>query len=66
MSRRATRPVPRPAARRARGVVLMGLLVLLALAGLALVQVAESVATARQREREADLLWVGAQYQAAL
>lgn len=49
-----------------RGVVLMGLIVLLALAGLALLQFGESAATARQREREAQLLWVGQQYRAAL
>lgn len=49
-----------------RGVVLMGLMVLLALAGLALVQFGESAASARQREREAQLLWVGQQYRAAL
>lgn len=54
----------RPA--RQRGVVLMGLMVLLALAGLALLQFTESVAGARQREREAQLLWVGMQYQQAL
>lgn len=48
------------------GVVLMGLVVLLALAGLALLQFGESAATARQREREAQLLWVGQQYRSAL
>lgn len=50
----------------ARGVVLMGLVVLLALAGLAVLKFGESAATARQREREAQLLWVGQQYRAAL
>ena len=49
-----------------RGVVLMGLMALLALAGLALLQFGESAATARQREREAQLLWTGQQYRAAL
>lgn len=49
-----------------RGVVLMGLVVLLALAGLTVLQFAESAATARQREREAQLLWVGQQYLQAL
>ncbi|WP_341888621.1 type II secretion system protein [Variovorax sp. YR752] len=53
-------------AARSRGVVLMGLVVLLALAGLAVVQFAESAATARQRERETQLLWVGRQYMQAL
>ncbi|MFT3954428.1 MAG: type II secretion system protein [Piscinibacter sp.] len=52
--------------RRSRGVVLMGLVVLLALAGLSLLQFAESVVTSRQREREAQLLWVGLQYRNAL
>lgn len=50
----------------ARGVVLMGLVVLLALTGLALLKFGESAATARQRERETQLLWVGQQYRAAL
>lgn len=54
------------ARRRSRGVVLMGLMVLLALAGLAAIGFAESAATARQRERETQLLWVGQQYRAAL
>lgn len=49
-----------------RGVVLMGLVVLLALAGLTVLQVAESAASARQRERETQLLWVGQQYLQAL
>lgn len=53
-------------AARSRGVVLMGLMVLLALAGLAAVQFAESAVTARQRERETQLLWVGRQYRQAL
>lgn len=49
-----------------RGVVLMGLVVLLALAGLTLLRFGESAATARQREREMQLLWVGQQYMQAL
>ena len=52
--------------RPARGVVLMGLVVLLALGGLAAVQFAESAVTARQRERETQLLWVGQQFRSAL
>lgn len=51
---------------RSRGVVLMGLVVLLALGGVAVTQFAESAATARQREREAELLWVGQQYRQAI
>lgn len=51
---------------RSRGVVLMGLVVLLALGGVAVTQFAESAATVRQREREAELLWVGQQYRQAL
>ena len=52
--------------KRSRGVVLMGLVVLLALGGVAATQFAESAATATQREREAELLWVGQQYRQAL
>jgi len=48
-----------------RGVVLMGLVVLLALCGLAAVNFAESAVTARQREREVQLLWVGQQFRQA-
>jgi type II secretory pathway pseudopilin PulG len=51
---------------RSRGVVLMGLVVLLALGGLAAVNFAESALTARQRERETQLLWVGLQFRQAL
>jgi type II secretory pathway pseudopilin PulG len=62
MNRRAARFC----AVRARGVVLLGLMAFLAIAGLLTVHFAESVAAARQREREAQLLWVGQQYRAAL
>lgn len=51
---------------RARGVVLMGLVVMLALGGLATASFTESAVTARQRERETELLWVGQQYRQAL
>ena len=44
----------------------MGLVVLLALGGVAVTQFAETAATARQREREAELLWVGQQYRQAI
>jgi type II secretory pathway pseudopilin PulG len=53
-------------AQRSRGVVLMGLVVLLALGGVAVAQFAESAATVRQRELEAELLWVGQQYRQAI
>jgi type II secretory pathway pseudopilin PulG len=49
-----------------RGVVLMGLMVLLALGGLAAVKYGESAAVARQREQETQLLWIGQQYRQAL
>ncbi len=51
---------------RSRGLVLMGLMVLLALIGLVAVPIAESAATAHKRMLENDLLWVGEQYRAAL
>jgi type II secretory pathway pseudopilin PulG len=53
-------------AARERGAVLMGLIVMLALTGLAMAQVGESMATTHKREKEAQLLWVGMQYRAAL
>jgi type II secretory pathway pseudopilin PulG len=48
------------------GAVLMGLMVLLALVGVAMGQAAESLSTTQRRERESQLLWVGQQYKAAL
>jgi type II secretory pathway pseudopilin PulG len=51
---------------QARGAVLMGLMVLLALGGMAAAQFTESAAGARQREREAELIWTGLQFQRAL
>jgi type II secretory pathway pseudopilin PulG len=51
---------------RASGVALMGLVVLLAIGGVATLQFTESAATVRQRELEAELLWVGQQYRQAL
>ena len=52
--------------RASHGVVLMGLVVLLALGGLAAVNFAESAVTVRQREHETQLLWVGQQFRQAL
>ena len=52
--------------RRARGVVLMGPGGAARAGGLALLRFGESAATARQRERETQLLWVGQQYMQAL
>jgi type II secretory pathway pseudopilin PulG len=53
-------------ARRPRGVVLLGLLVLLALGGLAALHYGESAVAARQREQETQLLWTGQQFRRAL
>ncbi len=49
-----------------RGVVLMGLMVLLAIGSVALATFTESAAVARQRAKEDELLWIGRQYRAAL
>jgi type II secretory pathway pseudopilin PulG len=54
------------ARRGARGFTFVGLLVLLALIGLMLAAAGEVATTAARREREAQLLWVGHQYQAAI
>jgi type II secretory pathway pseudopilin PulG len=51
---------------RQHGVVLLGLVVLLALGGLAAVNYGESAQAARQREKETQLLWVGQQFRWAL
>jgi type II secretory pathway pseudopilin PulG len=59
-----TRPMSRIP--RQQGVVLLGLVVLLALGGLAAVNYGESAQTARQREKETQLLWVGQQFRQAL
>lgn len=50
----------------AGGFTYLGLLVLVALIGLALAAAGEVAATSGQREREAQLLWVGHQYRAAI
>jgi type II secretory pathway pseudopilin PulG len=52
--------------RRARGFTYIGLLALVALIGLMLAAAGEVAATAAQREREAQLLWVGHEYRAAI
>jgi type II secretory pathway pseudopilin PulG len=53
-------------ARGARGFTYVGLLVLIALIGLALAAAGEVVSTSARRDREAQLLWVGHEYRAAI
>ncbi len=50
----------------ARGFTYLGLLVAVALVGLLLAAAGEVASTALRREREAQLLWVGHQYRAAI
>ena len=57
---------PLTASRAWHGFILLGLLILLALAGWALAAYSQSAAAARQRDVELDLLWVGQQYRAAI
>lgn len=57
------RPAP---ATRQNGVVLLALLIALALSGVALLAASEVAATARQRLREQELLFVGDQYRQAI
>jgi type II secretory pathway pseudopilin PulG len=52
--------------RSARGFTYIGLLVLLALIGILLAAAGEFASTAAQREREAQLLWVGHEYRTAI
>lgn len=52
--------------RSAGGFTYVGLLVLVVLIGIALAAAGEVVATAAQREREIQLLWVGHEYRAAI
>ena len=54
------------ARRRAGGFTYVGLLALIVLIGLMLAAAGEVAATAGQRERETQLLWVGHEYQAAI
>ena len=49
-----------------RGFTYLGLLALVALIGLLLAAAGEVVSTAAQRDREAQLLWVGHEYRAAI
>jgi type II secretory pathway pseudopilin PulG len=53
-------------ARRQGGFTYVGLLALLVMIGLMLAAAGEVAATAGQREREAQLLWVGHEYRAAI
>ena len=52
--------------RSARGFTYLGLLVLVALLGIMLAAAGQVAATTAQREREAQLLWVGHEYRAAI
>src|SRR5438128_1104187 len=54
------------ARRRASGFTYVGLLALVVLIGLFLSAAGEVASTAGRREREAQLLWVGHQYRAAI
>ena len=58
------RPTPAPAP--ARGMLLLGLLIALALAGIALLGAVDLWSMTRQREREQQLLFVGDQYRQAI
>ena len=53
-------------ARPARGAVLLGFLVLLAASGWTVARWSQAAADERQREAEAELLWVGQQYRQAI
>jgi len=55
-----------PARRRARGFTYLGLLALVVLIGILLAAAGEVASTDAQREREAQLLWVGHEYRVAL
>lgn len=64
-----SRATPHPALPRAaprRGVVLLALLLAMGMMGLALMAAVEVGATARQREREQELLFAGDQYRQAI
>lgn len=55
-----------PMPRGDRGFTYVGLLALVVLIGILLAAAGEVVATAAQRDREAQLLWAGSQYRAAI
>ena len=57
---------PSSRAPRSRGAVLLGFLILLAATGWTLSQWSQRAVDERQRENEAELLWVGGQYRAAI
>lgn len=64
-----TRPAARaarPAPRAQGGLVLIALLLMLMLVGIGALSAAELWSTARKREREVELLWVGEQYRHAV
>jgi type II secretory pathway pseudopilin PulG len=60
------RPVHACRQRRQKGIVLIGVMILLALAAMAAVQYSQSRVHERQREAEEDLLYVGEQYRLAI
>ncbi len=59
-------PTGRRAARGQGGFTYLGLLVLVALVGLLLAAAGEVASTTARREREAELLWAGHEYRAAI
>lgn len=63
-----TRPRKPQAAlpQRSRGAILLGILVLMLLAGMGLATYTQSWAAARQRDKEEELLFIGRQFQQAL
>ncbi len=58
--------MPRGRPARARGFTYIGLLAVIVLIGILLAAAGEVASTAAQREREAQLLWVGHEYRAAI
>lgn len=66
MRRGNLRPRPRPRPRRQRGIAYVGVLMLVAALGLGMTEATRIWHTVRQREREAELLFVGDQYRTAI